>query len=116
MIRVKRVYDPPAADDGKRVLVDRLWPRGLTKEAARLDDWAKALAPTDELRRWYHAHPEGWDEFRARYRSELRDGAAQDALAALRAAARKGAVTLLFSSKNLERNNADALAEILRGG
>lgn len=112
MIRVKRVYDPPAPEDGARILVDRLWPRGLTKEAARLDDWAKALAPSDALRRWYHADPEAWDEFRTRYRAELATVEAAAALAALRRRAREGTVTLLFASKNLARNNADALALI----
>ncbi|MBL8587123.1 MAG: DUF488 family protein [Methylobacteriaceae bacterium] len=113
MIRVKRVYDPPAPEDGARILVDRLWPRGLTKAAARLDDWAKPLAPSDDLRRWYHAHPEGWNRFCERYREELATPEAAQALAALRARAKAGTVTLLFASKNLVRNNADALAEIV---
>lgn len=112
-IKVKRVYDPPGPEDGARILVDKLWPRGLTKEAAALDDWLKALAPSDVLRRWYHAHPDEWDAFRVSYRKELEAPAAREALAALKARAKKGRVTLLFASKNLERNNADALAEFL---
>ncbi len=115
MIRVKRVYDSPAPEDGARILVDRLWPRGLTKEAARLDDWPKALAPSDDLRRWYHAHPDGWATFLARYREELSAPEASAALAALKARARRETVTLLFASKNLSGNNADALALILKG-
>lgn len=113
-IAVKRVYDAPAPQDGARILVDRLWPRGLTREAAALDDWDKLVSPSNELRRWFHAHMDEWDEFRARYRSELAtpDGAA--ALAALRARAKKGRVTLLFASKEIERNNATVLAEFLR--
>ncbi len=113
---VKRVYDPPAPDDGARILVDKLWPRCLTKEAAALDDWAKALAPSDALRRWCHAHPDEWDAFRARYREELETPAAGAAMAALKARAKRGRVTLLFASKNLARNNADALAEFLTQG
>ena len=115
MIRVKRVYDPPAPEDGARILVDRLWPRGLTKEAARLDDWPKALAPSDDLRRWYHAHPEGWDDFLARYREELAAPEANAALQTLKARTRRETVTLLYASKNLANNNADALALILKG-
>lgn len=114
MFAVKRVYDPPAPDDGARILVDRLWPRGLTKEAAALDDWAKDAAPSNELRRWFHAHLDEWDEFRARYARELESPQALAAMAALRARAKKGRVTLLFSSKQTERNNATVLAELLR--
>ena len=110
---VKRVYDRPAPDDGARILVDKLWPRGLTKEAAALDDWAKALAPSHDLRRWFHAHPDEWDAFRDRYRKELETPAARDAMAALKARAKRGRVTLLFASKNLVRNNAEVLAEAL---
>lgn len=114
MFAVKRVYDPPAPDDGARILVDRLWPRGLTKEAAALDDWAKDAAPSNELRKWFHAHLDEWDAFRARYVSELRAPAAQAAMQALRARASRGRVTLLFASKQIERNNATLLAELLR--
>ena len=115
MIRVKRVYDSPAPEDGARILVDRLWPRGRTKAAARLDDWPQALAPSDALRRGYHAHPDGWATFLARYREELSAPEASAALAALKARARRETVTLLFASKNLSGNNADALALILKG-
>lgn len=113
-IKVKRVYDPPAPEDGARILVDKLWPRGLTKQAAALDDWAKALAPSDALRSWFHAHRDQWDAFAARYRAELETPAAREALKALKARANKGRVTLLFASKEIDRNNATELAEILR--
>ena len=116
MFAVKRVYDPPSAQDGARILVDRLWPRGLTKEGAAIDDWIKALAPSNELRKWVHAHFEEWDEFRARYARELAAPEAQAAMEALRARANAGRVTLLFSSRDTERNNATVLAELLRAG
>lgn len=113
MFAVKRVYDPPQKADGARILVDRLWPRGLTRDAAALDDWAKDVAPSNDLRTWFHAHTDQWDEFRARYAGELEAPAAQAAMQALKARAKQGRVTLLFSSKQTERNNATALAEFL---
>ena len=113
MFAVKRVYDPPSPDDGARILVDRLWPRGLTKEAAALDDWVKEVAPSNELRKWFHAHVERWDEFLARYAKELEKPPAQEAMTALRARGKRGRVTLLFSSKEADRNNATALAAFL---
>jgi uncharacterized protein YeaO (DUF488 family) len=112
-IRVKRVYDAPAPQDGARILVDRLWPRGLTKQAAALDGWDKALAPSDALRKWVHAHPDAWDEFRSRYRAELETPEGRAALTALRRMGKDGAVTLLFAARTNERNNATVLAEIL---
>lgn len=112
--RAKRVYDAPAPEDGARVLVDRLWPRGLTKEAAALDDWAKAVAPSDALRKWFHAHMDEWTTFQARYARELETPQAREAIAALRARGEKGRVTLLYASKQTERNNATELMEILR--
>ncbi len=115
-VRLKRVYDPAAADDGARVLVDRLWPRGLTKDAAALDGWLKDVAPSNELRQWYHACPEQWSEFRKRYLRELSNDAAHAALQELYDMARKRAgLTLLFASKNLERNNALVLKQLLDG-
>ncbi|HEY8490603.1 MAG TPA: DUF488 family protein [Dehalococcoidia bacterium] len=114
MIRVKRAYDPPAAEDGRRVLVDRLWPRGLSKEAARLDAWLRDAAPSDGLRRWFGHRPERWEEFRRRYREELAGPEAQAALRELAAWARDGDVTLLFAAKDPERNNAVVLREVLR--
>lgn len=110
-LSVKRVYDAPAAGDGIRVLVDRLWPRGLTKEAAKVDHWLKDLAPSNELRQWYHAAPDEWREFQRRYAREL--AKVPDAVATLRDLAAKRRVTLLFSSKMLEHNNATALKAFL---
>ncbi len=115
-VRLKRVYDPAVAGDGTRVLVDRLWPRGLTKEAAALDVWMKDVAPSNELRQWYHARPEQWSEFRKRYLRELSNDAAHAALQQLYDMARKRrGLTLLFASKNLERNNALVLKQLLDG-
>jgi uncharacterized protein YeaO (DUF488 family) len=113
-VRTRRIYDEPSDDDGARVLVDRLWPRGVSKAAARLDAWERDLSPSDELRREFHGHPERWDEFRARYRQELeeRDGAAE-ALARLRELAAGGMLTLLYAANDEKRNNAVALAEML---
>lgn len=106
-IRVKRVYDEPRSDDGQRVLVDRLWPRGLTKERAALDDWLKDVAPSDDLRKWYHQDSERWQEFVERYDRELEehDGEVEELLGR----ARRGTLTLLYSSKETEHNNAVAL-------
>jgi uncharacterized protein YeaO (DUF488 family) len=110
MIRIKRIYDPPAADDGRRILVDRLWPRGLTREAAQIDDWLKELAPSDELRRWFGHDPVRWEEFRSRYRAEL---AGQPLLNELKATAGTGTVTLLFAAQDRDHNNAVVLQELL---
>jgi uncharacterized protein YeaO (DUF488 family) len=113
MIKIKRAYDEPSPEDGRRVLVDRLWPRGLTKEKARIDEWLKELAPSTELRKWYSHDPAKWKEFKKRYRDELRGKEAS--LDGLKADARKGTVTLLFSSRETELNNAEALKEFLAG-
>lgn len=114
-IHTKRIYDEPSGDDGLRVLVDRLWPRGVRKEAARFDEWARGVAPSDALRKEFHGHPDRWSEFRERYRAELeaRPDAAET-LERLRAHAREGTLTLLYAAKDEERNNAVALADILR--
>ncbi len=109
-IRTKRVYEEPAKGDGFRVLIDRLWPRGLTKEKARVDLWAKDLGPSHELRKWFNHEPDRWDEFRRRYFEELR---ANPQVAAIADRAKKGAVTLLFGSKEEKLNNATALKEFL---
>lgn len=108
--RLKRVYDAPADDDGTRVLVDRLWPRGLSKDKARIDLWLKDVAPSDALRRQFHAKPECWNEFRSAYAEELKGS---DVLVQLRARCRKGRVTLLYASKDETHNNAAALRELL---
>lgn len=108
---IKRVYDPSSDGDGTRVLVDRLWPRGLTKAAAHVDLWLKEIAPSDALRKWYAHDPAKWTEFQRRYREELTH--VPEAVDTLRALTRKGRVTLLFSSRELERNNAVALQQLL---
>lgn len=113
-MRVRRVYDPPEPADGFRVLVDRLWPRGLTKEAARVDLWARELAPSHGLRRWFGHDPSRWEEFRRRYREELQRPEVQEALAELVKRARAGNVTLLFGARDERHNNAVVLAEVLR--
>lgn len=113
---VKRVYETASASDGVRVLVDRLWPRGLTKEDAAVKFWLRELAPSDELRQWFHANPEGSDQFRKRYLKELTTEEASTALEKLHHLAEgKRRVTLLYASRNVERNNATVLKELLEG-
>lgn len=112
-LRTKRIYDHPAADDGTRVLVDRIWPRGVTKQAAAVDHWLKDIAPSTDLRKWFGHEPERWPEFQQRYRSELE--ANQAAVGELRALAGKGAVTLLFAARDAERNNAEVIKAYLIG-
>ena len=115
-VALKRVYDVPSRADGVRVLVDRLWPRGLTKEKATLDAWLKDLAPSDELRRWYHAEPNHWALFRARYLKELAQPDREESLRRLYDLAHgRRRVTLLFASKQQDRNNATVLKELLDG-
>jgi len=115
-VRLKRVYDAPSANDGARVLVDRLWPRGVTKEAAALDAWLKDVAPSHELRKWYHAHPSQWSKFRKQYLEELSNDAARAALQQLHDMARKKqGVTLLFASRSLEQNHALVLKQVVDG-
>lgn len=115
-VAVKRVYDKAVRSDGARVLVDRLWPRGIKKEAAALDAWLKSLAPSNGLRQWFHANPDQWGTFRKRYMMELSGGEAAGALEELyRLAYGRSKVTLLFGSKNTERNNAVVLKELLEG-
>ena len=113
---LKRVYEPPSSHDGVRVLVDRLWPRGLSKERAKLKLWLKEVAPSDDLRKWYHARPTQWRKFREKYLEEL---SSPEALAALeqlhRLAAAGKTLTLLFASHNTDRNNATVLKELLDG-
>jgi uncharacterized protein YeaO (DUF488 family) len=111
MIRVKRVYDPPELDDGVRLLVDRLWPRGIKKEKLRLDDWLKDVAPSDELRHWFGHDPKKWSEFQQRYFAELNNKA--EALKPIQDAVREGSVTLLYSARDTQHNNAVALRAYL---
>jgi uncharacterized protein YeaO (DUF488 family) len=114
-VSVKRVYDEPATSDGFRVLVDRLWPRGLTKEKAHVDLWLKEVAPSNELRKWFHANPD-LREFRARYLKELRQPSAAEALGNLyELLESKGRLSLLFSSRNLDHNNATVLRDFIQG-
>ena len=106
-IRIRRVYDAPGPEDGKRILVDRLWPRGLTKEKAKIDYWAKDIAPSNELRKWYGHDPAKWDEFRKRYFAELdRNAPGVDALIE---ALGKGPASFVYSSTERTINNAEAL-------
>lgn len=115
-VSVKRVYEKPARADGARVLVDRLWPRGLTKTSAGLDAWLKNLAPSNELRQWFHARPEAWQAFRKKYLKELSLSAAAEDLDQLyRLANSRKRLTLVFASTNTERNNAVVLKELLDG-
>jgi uncharacterized protein YeaO (DUF488 family) len=115
-IVLKRVYAAPSRQDGARVLVDRLWPRGLKKSDAALDAWLKDLAPSNELRKWFHAHPQQWSKFRQRYLKELTNEAASAALQQLYELQRKRRrLTLLFASKNEERNNATVLKQLVDG-
>ena len=114
-VRVRRVYDPPDPADGHRVLVDRLWPRGLSKSAAAVDEWVKAIAPSGELRRWY-GHVEGkFAAFRERYGAELQKPERAEALAHLRQLARSGPLTLLTATRDVEHSQAAVLADRLRG-
>jgi uncharacterized protein YeaO (DUF488 family) len=110
-INVKRVYEPPSSEDGMRILVDRLWPRGLRKDEARIDLWLKEIAPSTALRKWFGHNPERWEEFRRRYREELRRNI--PALAELRELTAKHNVTLIFSAHDLAHNNALVLRDML---
>lgn len=112
-IAIKRVYDKPANSDGLRVLVDRLWPRGISKRKAALDEWLKDVAPSTALRKWFGHDPERWTEFRRRYRAELKGNKA--AVQELRKHLRSRRVTLLYGAHDAGRNNARVLAEYLRG-
>jgi uncharacterized protein YeaO (DUF488 family) len=113
-VRLKRAYEPAVASDGHRVLVDRLWPRGVSREQARLDDWLKELAPSSELRRWFGHDPARFDEFRRRYVDELRSR--RPLLTELRRRARRGTLTLVYSAHDTEHNDAVVLAAVLRRG
>jgi uncharacterized protein YeaO (DUF488 family) len=113
-IRTKRAYEPADESDGYRVLIDRLWPRGVSRERAELDEWIKELAPSGELRQWFGHDPARFDEFRRRYADELRSQ--RPLLTALRRRARLGTLTLVYSARDTEHNDAVVLAEVLRRG
>jgi uncharacterized protein YeaO (DUF488 family) len=113
-IHIKRIYEPPTASDGTRILVDRLWPRGVARDEARIDAWIKDVAPSDALRRWFSHDPEKWREFRARYIAELKHNLAAVELQDI--AAKSKTLTLLFAAKDNLRNNAKVLQEFLSGG
>jgi uncharacterized protein YeaO (DUF488 family) len=115
-VAIKRAYETPSRADGMRVLVDRLWPRGLSKATANIDEWLRDVAPSNELRRWYHANTEQWQAFRSRYMKELALPQCEAALADLyRLAHKRKRLTLVFASKNTTRNNAVVLKELLDG-
>jgi uncharacterized protein YeaO (DUF488 family) len=113
-VRLKRIYEPPERTDGFRVLVERLWPRGVSRDSARIDDWARELAPSDDLRRWYAHDSDRFEEFLCRYVRELRSERAR--LSELRRRARSGTVTLVFAAREPRLTNASVLAFVLRGG
>ena len=113
-VRLKRAYDPVAATDGYRVLVDRIWPRGVTREEAHLDEWARELAPSTGLRRWFGHDPARFEEFQRRYIEELASQAQK--LRELRARAREGTLTLVYAARDTDHNDAVVLAELLRRG
>ena len=115
-IALKRVYDEPEPSDGTRVLVERLWPRGLSKERARVDVWLKEIAPSNELRKWFGHEPEKFAEFRRRYEAELASESGQEALAKLRDMAKREQVTLVFAAHDVEHNNAVVLRDLLLAG
>ena len=111
MVRIKRIYDPASPDDGRRILVDRLWPRGIRKEDANIDDWMKELAPGNELRKWFSHDPAKWKEFQKQYITELKTK--NELLQKLRKEAKRGAITLLFAAKDIEHNNAVVLKKFI---
>jgi uncharacterized protein YeaO (DUF488 family) len=113
-IRLKRAHEPASAADGRRILIDRLWPRGVSRERAELDAWEKDLAPSTELRQWFGHEPSRFPEFRRRYKAELQGQ--RPRLSALRRRARAGTVTLIYSAHDTEHNDAVVLAEVLRRG
>ncbi|MFG3250219.1 DUF488 domain-containing protein [Streptomyces sp. NPDC048187] len=115
-VRVRRVYDPPEPGDGVRVLVDRLWPRGVAKDAAHVDEWPKPLTPSTELRRWYHAGEGSYEEFARRYEAELAEPEAAELLDRVRELTAEGDVTLLTAAKSPDRSHASVLLRLLDRG
>jgi uncharacterized protein YeaO (DUF488 family) len=110
-VRLKRAYEPPAPDDGTRILIDRLWPRGVKKTDAAIDEWMKEIAPSAELRKWFGHDPERWQKFRSRYKSEIRHH--PDEFDRLRKLAQRGRITLVFSARDEAHNDAVVLQELL---
>jgi len=114
MIKLKRAYEKPARDDGERILVERLWPRGLTKLQAKVDLWLKEVAPSTELRKWFGHDPDRWDEFRRRYQKELKGK--DDLIKLLKRKAKAGTITLIYAARDEERNGALVLKQFLQKG
>jgi uncharacterized protein YeaO (DUF488 family) len=112
VVKIKRIYERASKDDGKRILVDRLWPRGIKKDDAKLDEWLRDIAPSDSLRKWFGHDPKKWHEFKERYKKELKGKA--DIIARLEKDVKQGDVTLLYSARDEEHNNAVALMETLK--
>jgi uncharacterized protein YeaO (DUF488 family) len=110
---IKRAYVPPAKEDGCRVLVDRLWPRGVARKSLALDEWQKDVAPSTDLRRWFNHDPARWDEFKARYRAELAKSPAREALSALVQLARRGKLTLIYAARDENHNEATVLRDVI---
>ncbi len=113
-VKLKRVYEPAAADDGARILVDRLWPRGVSKERAAIDQWMKEIAPSTELRKWFGHDPARWEEFRQRYAQEVRQHG--ELLDQLRSLARQGQLTLVYAARDEEHNDAVELRHLILAG
>jgi uncharacterized protein YeaO (DUF488 family) len=113
MFRIKRIYETPGEDDGYRILIDRLWPRGFTKERAKVDLWMKEIAPSTELRKWYHHNPERWNEFKSRYQTELTDKS-ELILQIEHLEKVHGNITLLFAAKDKEQSQATVLLNLLK--
>ena len=113
MLKVKRAYEKKETSDGKRILVDRLWPRGLRTEDAGVDEWLKELSPSDELRRWFNHDPEKWEEFKRRYRKELSSPGKQELLERIAKEAAHSDITLVYGARETECNNARVLEEII---
>ena len=112
-VKLKRAYEPPAADDGTRILIDRLWPRGITKKRAAIDQWMKGISPSTELRKWFGHDPARWDEFRRRYTREVQKNS--DLLDQLRTLARHGPITLVYSAHDEKHNDAVELRKLILG-
>lgn len=113
MVRIKRIYDDPEENDGKRYLVDRIWPRGISRERAQVTEWLKDIAPSEALRKWFRHDPERWSEFKRRYKLELRAAEKRKRIAMLAEDARNRTVTLVFAAKDRRHNNAAVLAEVV---